>query len=199
MTTTLTPFLKPIEFALNKALAADPDTQAKLSAFDEHQITIHITDLNLMVHLLFHQHVLRLSTGDNDDADLTLAGKSSALARLGRHPEALFSEDITIYGNVQFAKQLQDILDSFEFDWEQHLVRLTGDTLAFPIAHGIRQLGQWLSNSHHSMQLNISEYLKEESQLLPDRSQVRHHLSQIDVLRADLDRLEARINRILKS
>ena len=69
MTTTLTPFLKPIEFALNKALAADPDTQAKLSAFDEHQITIHITDLNLMVHLLFHQHVLRLSTGDNDDAD----------------------------------------------------------------------------------------------------------------------------------
>ncbi len=198
MTTALTPFLKPIEFAINKALAADPDTQQKLIGFDGQRITVHISDVNVMIHATFTHQMLRLSSGEEEDADLTIAGKASALAGLGKNPGHLFSDDITIYGNVQFAKQLQDVLASFEFDWEHHLAKITGDTLAFPIAHGLRQFGQWLNQSHQSMQLNVSEYLKEEAKLLPDRSQVAHQLSQVDSLRADLDRLEARINRFLK-
>ena len=46
--------------------------------------------------------------------------------------------------------------------------------------------------------LNVSEYLKEEALILPDQSQVNEYLSAVDTLRADVERLEARITRLKK-
>jgi ubiquinone biosynthesis protein UbiJ len=49
------------------------------------------------------------------------------------------------------------------------------------------------------MQLNVAEYLKEEALILPDQSQVNAFLSDVDTLRADAERLEARIARLKKT
>jgi ubiquinone biosynthesis protein UbiJ len=187
---------KPFELALNAALAQDPETQAKLSAFDQRSIAIEISDLDKAIYIAVKQDKLVLSSAGDQSADLTITGKALTLAKLGSDPDSLFSADIEIHGNVQFAKQLRDLLDGFDFDWEQQLARVTGDTLAYPIAHGIRQLHSWVKNSHQSMQLNVAEYLREESQILPDQSQIKEYLSEIDTLRADADRLAARIARL---
>ena len=187
---------KPFELALNAALAQDPETQAKLSAFDQRSIAIEISDLDKAIYIAVKQDKLVLSSAGDQSADLTITGQALTLAKLGSDPDSLFSADIEIHGNVQFAKQLRDLLDGFDFDWEQQLARVTGDTLAYPIAHGIRQLHSWVKNSHQSMQLNVAEYLREESQILPDQSQIKEYLSEIDTLRADADRLAARIARL---
>ena len=164
---------KPFELALNAALAQDPETQAKLSAFDQRSIAIEISDLDKAIYIAVKQDKLVLSSAGDQSADLTITGQALTLAKLGSDPDSLFSADIEIHGNVQFAKQLRDLLDGFDFDWEQQLARVTGDTLAYPIAHGIRQLHNWVKNSHQSMQLNVAEYLREESQILPDQSQIK--------------------------
>jgi ubiquinone biosynthesis protein UbiJ len=187
---------KPFELALNAALAQDPETQAKLIAFDQRSIAIEISDLNKTILVAVQQDKLILSLAGEETADLTITGQGLTLAKLGRNPDSLFSADIDIHGDVQFAKQLRDLLDGFDFDWEQQLARVTGDSLAYPIAHGLRQLHGWVKNSHQSMQLNVAEYLREESQLLPDQSQIKEYLSDIDTLRADADRLTARIARL---
>lgn len=199
MSAAFTPLFAPLEFALNKALAFDPDIQPLLANFDGQRISVHVLDIKLQVHVTFEGDKLRLSAGEQTDSDLTISGNAVALARLGHDPDQLFSDDITINGDVQFAKQLQDLLDQFEFDWERQLAKVTGDALAYPIAHGLRQFGQWARQSHESMQLNVSEYLKEEALLLPDCSQVTPFLSEVDALRADVDRLSARIDKLLKS
>lgn len=187
---------KPFELALNAALAQDPETQAKLIAFDQRSIAIEISDLNKTILVAVQQDKLILSLASEETADLTITGQGLTLAKLGRNPDSLFSADIDIHGDVQFAKQLRDLLDGFDFDWEQQLARVTGDSLAYPIAHGLHQLHGWVKNSHQSMQLNVAEYLREESQLLPDQSQIKEYLSDIDTLRADADRLTARIARL---
>jgi ubiquinone biosynthesis protein UbiJ len=187
---------KPFELALNAALAKYPETQAKISAFDKRSIAIEISDLDKAIYIAVKQDKLVLSSAGDQSADLTITGQALTLAKLGSDPDSLFSADIEIHGNVQFAKQLRDLLDGFDFDWEQQLARVTGDTLAYPIAHGIRQLHSWVKNSHQSMQLNVAEYLREESQILPDQSQIKEYLSEIDTLRADADRLAARIARL---
>lgn len=189
--------LSPLEFALNSAIAQDPETQAKLDAFDQYAIAVEVSDFNQRIHILIHDRQLALSLGVDDEANLTLTGDSLALMGLAHDPERLFSPDITIHGDVQFAKQLQDLLEGFDFDWEQQLAKVTGDTLAYPIAHGLRQVGGWVKDRHQSMQMNISEYLKEEARILPDAAEVGPFLSEVDTLRADCDRLEARINRLL--
>jgi len=199
MADLIAPLLKPLELALNKAVAQDPVTFDKLAEFSGHIIAVDIEDMNLIVNLVFTDTGLNLSSGLIDDTDLTITGKAFSLARLGKEPDHLFSNEIAIHGNVQFAKQLQDLLEGFEFDWEQQLARFTGDTLAYPIAHGLRQFKQWAAESHHSMKLNTSEYLKEEIKLLPDSSQVNRFLSDIDQVRADVERMEARVKRLLDS
>ena len=187
---------KPFEIAINAALAQDPETQARLTAFNHRSIAIEITDLNKKIFVLVQQEQLKLSLISEQSTDLTVAGQVLTLVKLGSNPDSLFSADIEIHGDVQFAKQLRDLVEGFDFDWEQQLARVTGDTLAFPLAHGIRQLHNWVKNSHQSVQLNVAEYLREESQILPDQSQIKEYLSDIDTLRADIDRLNARITRL---
>jgi ubiquinone biosynthesis protein UbiJ len=46
------------------------------------------------------------------------------------------------------------------------------------------------------LQLSLSEYLREEAQLLPDKIQIEDYMQAVDRLRADCDRLEARIKRL---
>jgi ubiquinone biosynthesis protein UbiJ len=191
--------LTPFELALNAALAHDPESQSKLIQFDQRCIAIDISDMDKVIHVQFIQDKLALSLDADSEADLTITGKAFTLAKLGSDPDSLFSADIDIHGDVQFAKQLRDLLDGFDFDWEAQLARFTGDTLAYPIAHGVRQFGRWAKDSHQSMQLNIAEYLKEEALILPDESQVNVFLSDVDTLRADTERLEARIARLKKT
>ena len=188
--------LKPIEFALNSALAQDPETKAKLKQFEQRSISINIKDFSQVISVLFNKTQLELSLQENHIADLTITANALTLAKLGSDPESLFSSQVEIHGNVQFAKQLRDLLEGFDFDWEAQLARITGDTLAFPIAHGLRQAASWLKNSHQSLQLSTAEYLKEEIRILPDKSQTTDYMNEIDRLRADFDRLQARINRL---
>ncbi len=191
--------LKPIELALNAALAQDPETQAKLDQFDQRCIAIEIKDFNQLIKASIEHQQIQLSTHSEQTADLTITANALTLVKLGNQPESLFSSEIDIHGDVQFAKQLRDLLQGFDFDWEAQLARITGDTLAYPIAHGIRKVSGWVKNSHQSMQQNTAEYLKEEIRILPDKSQIKDYLTDIDKLRADFDRLEARINRLKHS
>jgi len=189
--------LPPIEFILNKALAQDPETKAQLAALNGRSISLHFTDLAYEVTVHLDDSNIRLKSGADETADLTLSASLSALVKLGQHPDNLFSEEISIHGDVQFAKQLQDILNQFDFDWEALLAQFTGDTLAYPIAHGLRQFGSWVKSNHESMQMTIAEYLREEARLLPDKSELTPFLDGVDTLRADMDRLEARIKRLV--
>ncbi|MFT7235327.1 MAG: ubiquinone biosynthesis protein UbiJ [Methylophagaceae bacterium] len=191
--------LTPFERALNATLAHDPESRARLIQFDQRSIAIVVSDFDKIVQIRFLQEKLALSLDTESDADLTVKGKALTLAKLGSDPDSLFSADIDIHGDVQFAKQLRDLLDGFDFDWEAQLARYTGDTLAYPIAHGLRQFGLWAKDSQRSLELNVSEYLKEEALILPDQSQVNEYLSAVDTLRADAERLEAHIARLKKT
>lgn len=189
--------LKPLELALNTALAQDLETKTKLEQFEQRCIAINIRDFNKIIHVSVLQQQIHLSVDGEQSADLTISGKVLSLVKLGHNPDSLFSADIDINGDVQFAKQLQDLLAGFDFDWEAQLAKVTGDTLSYPIAHGIKQLSNWARNTHSSLQQNTAEYLKEEVRLLPDKSQINDYMADIDTLRADSDRLEARINRLV--
>lgn len=188
--------LRPLEFALNQALSADADSQAKLSQFEQRSIHLDITDFKLSVLIQFENQQIKLSDGREKAADLMIAADSTALFKVARNADNLFSAQIKILGDVQFAKQLQDWLAGFDFDWEAQLAKITGDTLAYPIAQGLRQGFGWLTSSADSVQQSIAEYLREESRLLPDKAETDRFMQQVDSLQANVDRLEARIQRL---
>ncbi len=196
MAPILNSVLKPAELALNAALGQDPESQAKLDQFEQRSIAIEIKDIGQTIIVTVENQQLRLRINVDIATDLKITANAVALIKLGQHPDNLFSSEIDIHGDVQFAKQLRDLLDGFDFDWEALLAEFTGDTLAYPIAHGIRQAASWAKFTHQSLQQTLAEYLREEARILPDKSQINDYLTDIDKLRADYDRLEARINRL---
>lgn len=196
MALLLNSVLKPAELALNAAIAQDPETRAKLDQFEQRSIAIDIKDIGQTIIVIVENQQLHLKANSENEANLKITANAIALAKLGQNPDNLFSADIEIHGDVQFAKQLRDLLDGFDFDWEALLAEFTGDTLAYPIAHGLRQATSWAKSTHQSLQQNLAEYLREEARILPDKSQTKDYLTDIDKLRADFDRLEARINRL---
>lgn len=191
--------LATLSHTVNHALSQDPEILPRLSDLQDRRIHLHLTDLNQYFTVHFDQqkiHLSGLQSPDIDQADLHISGRSLALIKLARDPDALFSADITIKGDIQFAKTLQDLLADFDFDWEQQLAQFTGDTLAHPIANGIQSFHRWASQTTQDFTLDIAEYLREESRILPDASEVNSFMKGVDKIRSDMDRLEARVQRL---
>ncbi|WP_292756625.1 MULTISPECIES: SCP2 sterol-binding domain-containing protein [unclassified Methylophaga] len=189
-------FLKPLEIALNHALRFDMESHEKLQRFASRSIRIDITNLNIAVIARFTDDRILLETAEEHVADLMIKADSFALLKLVQQPDSLFSNQIQIRGDVQFAKQLQDWQQHFDFDWEQQLARVTGDTLAYPLAQSLRRGFDWLNYNRSEFEQSLAEYLREESQYLPDKSQTQRFMQNVDLLRADTERLEARIKRL---
>ncbi|AFI85145.1 ubiquinone biosynthesis accessory factor UbiJ [Methylophaga nitratireducenticrescens] len=189
-------FLKPFEMALNHALRFDMESHEQLKHFANRSIRIDITNLNLAVLAKFTDNRIVLDNAGDEIADLMIKADSFALLKLLKQPESLFSNQIQILGDVQFAKQLQDWQQHFDFDWEQQLARVTGDTLAYPLAQSLRRGFDWLNYNRSEFEQSVAEYLREESHYLPDKSQTQRFMQNVDLLRADTERLEARIKRL---
>jgi len=188
--------LKPLEIALNHALRFDMESHEKLQRFASRSIRIDITNLNIAVIARFTDDRILLETAEEHVADLMIKADSFALLKLVQQPDSLFSNQIQIRGDVQFAKQLQDWQQHFDFDWEQQLARVTGETLAYPLAQSLRRGFDWLNYNRSEFEQSLAEYLREESQYLPDKSQTQRFMQNVDLLRADTERLEARIKRL---
>lgn len=188
--------LKPLEIALNHALRFDMESHEKLQRFANRSIRIDITNLNIAVIGRFTEERILLETAEEHVADLMIKADSFALLKLVQQPDSLFSNQIQIRGDVQFAKQLQDWQQHFDFDWEQQIARVTGDTLAYPLAQSLRRGFDWLNYNRSEFEQSLAEYLREESQYLPDKSQTERFMQNVDLLRADTERLEARIKRL---
>ena len=192
----MTTLLRPIEFAINQGLKQDPETCERLEDFENRVIVIHVEDWQQYLHVSFHQSTVKLSHNDEENADLLITAKALSLLKLAKQPEHLFSNEIHIHGNVQFAKQLQDVLDGFDFDWEQQIANVTGDVIAQPLSYAIKHSFSWLNATQRSLSMSLSEYLREEAHILPDKIQIDDFMNDVDRLTADIDRLEARINRL---
>ena len=188
--------LKSLEIALNHALRFDMESHKKLQHFANRSIRIDITNLNIAVIVRFTDDRILLEAAEEHVADLMIKADSFALLKLVQQPDSLFSNQIQIRGDVQFAKQLQDWQQHFDFDWEQQLARVTGDTLAYPLAQRLRRGFDWLNYNRSEFEQSLAEYLREESQYLPDKSQTERFMQNVDLLRADTERLEARIKRL---
>lgn len=80
-----------------------------------------------------------------------------------------------------------------QFDWALALRPYLGDILAARAAQAFAGLGRWREQAQESVGRNLAEYATFEADLLADRHAVRRFVAEVDTLRDDLARLEARI------
>lgn len=188
-----------IEVAMNQVLQLDEDTVARLARLQGKVIAIEFSGLDVALYLIPESEKLTVYGRFEGDADTVLRGTPMAMMRMGlvKHAgDVLFAGDVEISGDVELGQEFSEILDGLDIDWEEHLSHLTGDLVAHKVGNLVRDVFAWGQQTIDTLGQDAGEYLQEESDTLPNRDEVEAYLSQIDVLRTDVDRLEARVQRL---
>ncbi|SCZ65029.1 ubiquinone biosynthesis accessory factor UbiJ [Thiohalomonas denitrificans] len=190
--------LAGLERAVNAVIALDPETRRRLSRLEGRVIAIELQGTGLSLFAAPGKGGLRLMGHYDSTPDTTLRGTPLALMRMGAGgtTEGLFAGDVQIDGDVEVGQRFKHILDTMEIDWEEHLSRLTGDIVAHQVGNVFRSLAAWRRTASDTLARDTGEYIQEELQMVPGRREVDHFMDQVDTIRTDVDRLEARIRRI---
>jgi ubiquinone biosynthesis protein UbiJ len=188
-------FITALENAANRYLSLDPESTQKLTELAGKIIRLHIDEADFSLYILIEDHGLRLLERFDGGCDAVISAPPLALLRSLRGDNDA-ARQIHIQGDMHTARELQHLLARLDIDWEEQLSKIVGDIPAHQIGNLVRAGFDWGRRATHKFQLDVSEYIQYELTLLPPRHAIEHFLSEVDTLRSDLDRLEARIRRL---
>lgn len=191
--------LAGIEAALNRCLLLDPSVAPRLAAVAGKVIAVELRGLNLVFYLAPGPGGIQLLSDFEGAPHATLRGTPLSMARLGlgggqRGP--LLAGDVEILGDLELGQTMEDVLREVNIDWEEQLSRIVGDVTAHQVGNFVRGVLSWGKQAADSLGQDVAEYLQEETRALPERREVEEFLALVDRLRADSDRLAARVQRL---
>ena len=187
--------LSTLQIAIDKACTLDPQLPVLLAPLAGKIIKIELSLVNKAIFFVFDEPgVIRLvqTLEEGTHEDLLLQGSPIAFARMAMVADEhldLGALAVTIHGDAGLAQRLRSILQRIDVDWEGHLARYTGEMLAHRVGQGARRVKQWLGQGKQTLTQNVSEYLQEESAILPTSYELEHWFDQVDELRDDTERL----------
>lgn len=192
-------FLSSLSKAINSYLALDPESRDRANKLADRIIQIELLPFQLKFICLFTADGIQISSDYHEKPDVTLRGTplqllGASLAKENRH--RFFAEDLTIEGNAELAQQITELFDHMQIDWEEHLAKFTGDQAAYRIGRLTQRAGAWLRQASQSLTADISEYLHEEKEWFPTREALSDFFNDIDTLRMDVDRAEAKLAQL---
>lgn len=197
--TTPTWLAGAVEAAWNSALALDPEVRARLGHLSDKVIGVELLGLGIRLYFFPHAQGVQVLSHYEGEPDTLLRGAPLSLLRLSlsaKPADELFAGGVELRGDTAAGQAFQDILRDLNLDWEELLSRITGDDLAHQAGRLLRGAREQARHAGRTLEMNLSEYLHEETGLLMDHHTQEEFLDSVDELRNAADRLEARINRL---
>jgi ubiquinone biosynthesis accessory factor UbiJ len=192
-------FLGGVEIAANQILALDPLTGKKLASLDGRVVCLSFSDLQQSIYFLPSKQKLIVMGGYDGQPTSTLTGTTRHfIQRLSSNDaESLFNGDLLIQGDFQVVKAFSDLLMTMDIDWEEHLSHFVGDSVAHQVGLMAKNVQQTLLGFRQKLTADSSEYIQEEARLSPSSAEMLQFTHGVEKIRLDVDRLEARLNRLL--
>lgn len=189
---------RPFEDLLNRGISASGEATRLSQTLAGRRLCIQLRGLPVSLQITATEQGIALSDQADSPADCTLSGLPLSLARLGLtgDPDVFRKGAVSISGDPVLAQDFQRLLDLARPDWEEELSRLVGDVAAHQLGNAARDLMRWSLQAADTLGRDTSEYLREESRDLPTRFEVDEFLDQVDELSGDIDRAEARLQRL---
>lgn len=194
--------LRRIEADLERRIAASETATSLLSQLEGRSLAIMLDGAPFALYLTAMPGRLAVDTELDEVADARVEGSLVAMARLaasGGGSTALRDGGVRFGGDAEIAERFWKLLEAAKPDWEDELSRLTGDVAAHHIGETLRALQAFGGRVASTMGRNIAEYLQEETRELVNRVEVEEFCEDVDQLRDDIARLEARLNRLTRA
>jgi ubiquinone biosynthesis protein UbiJ len=189
-----------IENLLNRNLPRSPRAQALCAALAGKRVRVEAKGLGWVLLIESLNTSVRLAKDDTggQPPDAEISGTLLNLAALaGTHPEEVIQRgDVTIRGDAEVAQQFRELAMLLKPDVEEELSRLIGDTPAHQALRLVRIVTGFGRRAATTGVRNVAEYLAHERRDLVPRAEAEDFYRGVERLRGDLDRLEARTNRL---
>jgi len=189
--------LTPFEQGVNRILALDPNSEARLAPLSGRELGLRLTDAAVALRVCFADDGIALMHDNTDMSDCdvlleaTVAGLTGLALSRGQR-----SRDVAFRGDIGTIQEVRALFAELDVDLEAQLARMVGETSAQRAAQGARAGWAWGQRSIETLGRNAAELATEERRWLPPAAEVAHFLSDVDTLREDVDRLEARLRRL---
>lgn len=192
-------FLSFLAKTINSYLKLDPESTRRLETLQHNVITIELLPFHFIFQCAFTKAGIHIKPGETLPATTKMIGTplqmlGAMIAKENRH--RFFADDLVIQGNAEIGLQLVELFDAMQIDWEEYAAHIAGDTTAHHIGRAARGIKKWFNRIETSFTHNVSEYIQEERRWLPAREALQDFFDDIDRLRMDTDRMEARINML---
>jgi len=200
MTSLPVPLCIVMESAINGVFTLDENYKDNAKHLSGKTIKIELIDLGVCFFICVSSQHRILVLSYSEDPDVLIRGTSVNLAKMSTMDDAnrmVLSREVSISGDVGTVSQVQEFFASINIDWEEHLARLIGDLPAHKIGTGLRDGVAWLRQSMKSLAQDVSEYARYESEWLPNQYEDDDFTAQVNMLRNDVDRFEAKLKRLL--
>ncbi len=197
-------FCSLFENIVNQYIKLDPEFQTNLSYLQDKVIHIQVLEPELDCYLfatnkgfqLQHQY---LGHTDSKISASLLNYLFLFFSNEAEKNEALFKQKVTISGDIKLGQQLQNFFNNLDIDWEEQLSQYTGDIIAHNSQQLLTKLINFGQHSSQHLQENMSDFLQYETRDLLERREMAEFLTAVDACRNDVDRLQARYQRILQN
>lgn len=192
------PLLRLLEGALNRVLALDSAAASALAPLEGRKVALRLKPWAVPLQLAVSGG--RLHASDADTPDLAITATPGALLALAaeRGGFELPAGRIDISGDADLARRVQKLIAALDPDWDRPFAQFFGEVAGHQIAKGLRGALSWGRATAKAMLLNSTEYLREESRDLVAPGELAEFVDEVDRTRDDVERLEARIERVAR-
>lgn len=190
--------LRRIATMLNKNIQESTPARALCTKLADTVVAVHVKDSALAAYFLIDDDALQLLTTTRLEPDVIISGSVVTLARMmGQSGDAAIRDgSLDLSGDGETAQLFQQLLSHAKPDVEEEVSNLIGDVAAYRLGEFARGLGRWGRDARSVMGANVREYLQEESRETPSRCEFEKLSGKVNTLRDDVERIEARINRL---
>ncbi len=192
------PLLQPLEALLNRNVAASGQARELVAALDGRSMELRLGATPVRIRFTASGGRVAVSAGGEGEPTAVIEGSPVTLARLAGPDaaERIRAGGVRISGDAETAQSFQKLFNAARPDLEEELSRLTGDIAAHHLANAARDALDFGRRAFDTFTRNVAEYLTEESRDLPARPEAEHWMAQVDTLRSDIDRFEARLELV---
>ena len=190
---------EPLAARVNRTLAETTPARAIAADLDGKSFVVRVRRSALVVCLLVEDGRLAVSTLPPEDPDVVVEGPVSGLVRLalaGDDIAALSDSGVTLSGRPDLAQKFQRLLRLTKPDPEEELSGIVGDAVAHQVMTTLRSTADWGQRTAEIFALNVREFLQEEQRDIPSRYEMNRFRNDVDTLRDDVERAEARLKAI---
>lgn len=190
-----------LQNSINRYLRLDHNVRRELESLSGRIVRLKITGIGITIYFKIEKGEIHLVDEHNGPIDASLTGSPLALLRTWvktSKGNSSLSDDIVITGDPHLIQTLNAILQGCDIDWEKQLSQFTGEGFAQKISEFFGGLRACFAQTTECISEQMTECLHEKRDFLPQRESVETFCKDVDFLRDDVERAEARLNEIIK-